>query len=131
MTNLIIADRDKQELIMLERILAEMGGLEIKKAATADKLYKLLNSDPQILILRYDFLISESFSTAALVKELLNTYPNLSIIVSDNKFDSSKYFNLYASGVTSCLNFNRIDCYKELQLSIKEIKQQHILQSLN
>lgn len=128
MINVLIADRNVKDLFYLENVLYELseGEIQIEKCKDVDPLYKKLNDNLDVLLLRFNFFENNSYSINSFIKEILYQHPNLHIIVSDNQFNSTKYFNLYASGVYACINLNKIDFKKDLADAIKEIKKKSI-----
>lgn len=128
MINVLIADRNVKDLFYLENVLYELseGEIQIETCKDEDPLQTKLNENLDVLLLRFNFFENDSYSMNAFIKEILTKHPQLHIIVSDNQFNSTKYFNLYASGVFACINLNKIDFKKDLADAIKEIKKKSI-----
>ncbi len=128
MINVLIADRNVKDLFYLENVLYELseGEIQIETCKDEDPLQTKLNENLDVLLLRFNFFENDSYSMNAFIKEILKKHPQLHIIVSDNQFNSTKYFNLYASGVFACINLNKIDFKKDLADAIKEIKKKSI-----
>ncbi len=128
MINVLIADRNVKDIFYLENVLYELseGEIQIETCKDEDPLQTKLNENLDVLLLRFNFFENDSYSMNAFIKEILTKHPQLHIIVSDNQFNSTKYFNLYASGVFACINLNKIDFKKDLADAIKEIKKKSI-----
>jgi len=128
MINVLIADRNVKDLFYLENVFSELseGEIQTEMCKEEDSLYTKLNENFDILLLRFNFFDNDSYSINTFIKEILSKHPELNIIVSDNQFNSTKYFNLYASGVYACINLNKIDFKKDLAAAIKEIKKKQI-----
>lgn len=131
--NILLAEDNRNYQVRFRNNFSKKSDLEYTLCSTPEELFEELNSEIDLIILRFGFEDSMVFDTFSIMKEFRLNYPDLQVIIVDESFDSTKYFNCFATGAYDCVAYESQDFLESIDELIFRLQKKKIMkiQSLN